>query len=1143
MSHPLTPREKLKLELRGGGGAPPRLPQRPAPPPAAVQPARPISSVFPETTEADRRRFGLATVPQEQPSLFSTIGKRLNQAFLPLEAFSEAVGPRVLRNLAAIPFGVAPALFPGRGFAAAKPESEQALTQFFRGQISGPEVAGTLREQFQSRSGAEQIALGFVDPLASAPPTRAFKIGSTAARAVGRQFLAPAGQVIDTPTSPAVQRVLGILKKTAPDVEKITTAQQAEQARRVGVAARRITEDPGSVLEPLKELGGPLRSRQLEAVVPDDLLRARTNYTATLEGDYFFTGDALRKELDSIADVLSSTQELRILEDGLRNALRDRVTVLRRISTDIDPNDPLLRAIEPGPGLEEFGRFGDLPEMEQFFQATRRRFAAREEVKSYNKLIDFIRNRRKVVQSGPQRLQGLEFDPATGGVVRGVQTLTGQLTASDIQELGELVVKGSRTPSDVVNNSDALTRLLAKGEVPQPADLRRLERLLGTEFVEEVVRIKRLGPGAWDHVADAANLPRALLSSADVSFGVRQGAMLGLSNPKQWGKAWVGQFKVMFSERKFGEMMKAIEADELFPLLEQSKVDLTQRVGRLGVKLAQGEERFQSSFAQIFPWVRGSERSYTMMANQLRSSVFYKKARLLLGEGKNFETHPEEFLDLGRHINWLTGRGPIPKKMQGIAPLLNGIFFAPRLFAGTVATPSLMFKGTQRAATAKALATFFAANGTILALANMHPDIDVEANPLSSDFGKMRIGKTRVHFLGPWQPLMVAISRVLRAGQRKTLGSGTIIDTDISEEVMAFFRNKLQPVSGLGLDISLGEDAIGREVRAANIFLGPGESIPERISEGELWQHTAGMAIQDTVDALIKEGPLHGLLAAPAFAGMAAQTFETSRSVREEETQRQFPGRKYDDLEFLEKQKVDGSEAVQRWFARRREEGPPPLRPQGELSFGMQRLTAVNLELEQGLRLKIDAGRSGQALALTIKDWKAARVNSAEALITPAAEQLIEERQQGDLERALRSKYWSIEVPENATTGELDFGAWKRQRDQVLAEAVAQGVKEEVILDRTGRFTDPVVQRVVEGYEADQEALREYYEIPEQVITKPELLSIYRTSPQFERPPELRKMAQLITRKRQVLRLTNCDIDALLVKWRGAKALCPGGQR
>jgi hypothetical protein len=158
----------------------------------------------------------------------------------------------------------------------------------------------------------------------------------------------------------------------------------------------------------------------------------------------------------------------------------------------------------------------------------------------------------------------------------------------------------------------------------------------------------------------------------------------------------------------------------------------------------------------------------------------------------------------------------------------------------------------------------FVGSGTALLTMAKIGGAGIELDPRSSDFGKIRIGKTR---LDPWGGF-VQVARLLAqvtTGERKT-SSGQVVKTDGSSPyagtrlstIGRFAESKLNPQSGLVVDLLRGKNFAGEDMTF----------------ESEAYANLTPLYLQDLKDAMQEFGPLGGMaITVPAFYGMGVQTY------------------------------------------------------------------------------------------------------------------------------------------------------------------------------------------------------------------------------------------------------------------------------
>ena len=424
--------------------------------------------------------------------------------------------------------------------------------------------------------------------------------------------------------------------------------------------------------------------------------------------------------------------------------------------------------------------------------------------------------------------------------------------------------------------------------LPTPSELELLERVYGPEIVRAVLSKKKLGDKAWDYFLDAWNLPRSLLSTADISSTLRQAGMLGPGNPKQFKDAFKDQLKAFANEEYALAARNKMEADPDF-LRFTTKSGRMEEVGvRKGQRLqitvlgeagerARREEMFMTSLAGRLPIVRASERAYVTMLNELRFSVM--KSMVEVAELTTGKAATDAQLDaIAEFINYATGRGSL-WKAEGAAPLLNGLGFSPRLAVSRFQVPLTVLRRAPgvRKQVASNLVKYAGLGAMVLFLLDHTPGVDVVANPNSSDYGKIRIGKTRFDlFAGNLQ--MVRFLSQLVSGKKQAIGTRSESAANRADIVTRYLRTKAHPSLGFGLDVASEEDFLGEEFR-----LDPESFTKLDVRRNPVLRQVTPMIIQDIVEAYKESGPLMAVGAGVASTlGVGVSSFSTPEDASQE---------------------------------------------------------------------------------------------------------------------------------------------------------------------------------------------------------------------------------------------------------------------
>jgi hypothetical protein len=338
----------------------------------------------------------------------------------------------------------------------------------------------------------------------------------------------------------------------------------------------------------------------------------------------------------------------------------------------------------------------------------------------------------------------------------------------------------------------------------------------------------------WGDVAlEVFNLPRALMATADLSAPLRQGLLPTLANPVMASKAFVEMLKQWNSKDVADTWLADLKDSPGYQLMQQSGLYIADRTN---AKVTAKEEDFQSNFAERIPvagrLVAKSERAYVAYLNKMRADLFTKGVNVLQNDGMSFASNPQAYKALATYINASTGRGNLGA-LERAAPILNATFFSPRLMASRVqlltnwANPAF-YKNTPssvRKMYFKDMGTFIAFGMGVLALASLSGG-DVEEDPRSADFGKIRSGNTRWDIWGGFQQFVRYTAQFV-SQEKKSTASGKITPLDgssYSKEtrmsvVGNLIRSKLAPVPSAVVDYLYGENMIGDPFNVKNTII------------------------------------------------------------------------------------------------------------------------------------------------------------------------------------------------------------------------------------------------------------------------------------------------------------------------------------
>lgn len=421
-----------------------------------------------------------------------------------------------------------------------------------------------------------------------------------------------------------------------------------------------------------------------------------------------------------------------------------------------------------------------------------------------------------------------------------------------------------------ITTSNALVKLF-KGVIPGTEELKKLRDVFGEELITTIRSKRPFSEKLFEGLAELVNIPRALMSSMDMSAPLRQGLILTIHKPKQAIGAFAKMIQVFGSEKIFTATMEQIVSRPTFTIMKNSGLYLAD-ITKKAIGLSSKEESFMSNFAAKIPiigsLVRASERAYVGFLNKLRADVFDDISKEYIRGGITPETKPEVFKGLAEFINNTTGRGTLPFGLQRVGPVLNGVFFSPRFMASRIQMLNpqwyLKLPPEVRKEAAKSMVKFVATGIGIISLAKLG-GAEVEDDPRSSDFGKIRMGNVRWDVWGGFQQWVRFISQIT-TGKTKSISSGEV--RELSQKkfpfetrwdlAVRFFRGKLAPTPAMIVDLIDGQNVIGVSTKF----------------DIDLLKRITPIYVQDVIDAVRELGSIGVIsVGVPGFFGVGTQVF------------------------------------------------------------------------------------------------------------------------------------------------------------------------------------------------------------------------------------------------------------------------------
>jgi hypothetical protein len=292
------------------------------------------------------------------------------------------------------------------------------------------------------------------------------------------------------------------------------------------------------------------------------------------------------------------------------------------------------------------------------------------------------------------------------------------------------------------------------------------------------------------------------------------------------------------SKKRFERQMTALHNSPIWSIIKASGLDVLEPQSLLA---KMHDEMFQHSYADkigvgkvnLGRFLHIWERAYTSLGNNVRVDLFTKQANLMYKEGLTIENNLQEFKDLAKGINNLTGRGTTTAGMAKVIPFVTPVIWSPKMFASSINLLGLSDLGSfgkhgfytkltpkAREYVVKQMAEQIGVGIATMAAAAVGGAI-VHYNPFDSRFGDVQYGEDENKSFNVWgrfsgfmRLAMTLIAKpVVSVGEKAYTSLGGSIQEKYKPEniyeqggrksadvVGKFLRGKFNPFAGVAYD-------------------------------------------------------------------------------------------------------------------------------------------------------------------------------------------------------------------------------------------------------------------------------------------------------------------------------------------------------
>ena len=331
---------------------------------------------------------------------------------------------------------------------------------------------------------------------------------------------------------------------------------------------------------------------------------------------------------------------------------------------------------------------------------------------------------------------------------------------------------------------------------------------------------------------------KGLVGSLDLSSMFRQGGQLTFAHPLVFARNFGKTLNALKSAENAQTLMDEIMSRPNAPYYKAANLDFTD----YGPGAMNPDDRFSiydndadgrwllRQFRKVTKnrlvkaGVESSERAFSMYLNLMRADVFDAMiAGSTFGSPANMTQSQLEAV--GRHLNIASQRGAFDRNgnLGKAVNFLNGFLWSPRnlisRFQFLAETAKLAVPGanpygdkTLRGMFAKELVRYLTGVAAITVFAKTlsdllrdddEPEEDIEFDPRSSQFLRVRFGETRVEFLSGLAQILTFLTRI---GTRTSKTSrGQVREISPTDALGRFLRTKYSPGASLVWDLSTRE--------------------------------------------------------------------------------------------------------------------------------------------------------------------------------------------------------------------------------------------------------------------------------------------------------------------------------------------------
>jgi hypothetical protein len=340
----------------------------------------------------------------------------------------------------------------------------------------------------------------------------------------------------------------------------------------------------------------------------------------------------------------------------------------------------------------------------------------------------------------------------------------------------------------------------------------------------DTAKERGIGKSALDGAMKVANVTKSLKASIEFTALFKQGFGTLMTHPTVWFGNGVDMFNNFFKTVGGGDAMNEIKSD-----IASRPNSINGYYAKMKLATGNVEEEFPSSLPSKIPVVgrvfKGSSMAFTGFQYENRADLADLYIEIAKKNGLDLDSSNSKTLPaLGKMINSLTGRGSLGKA-EAIGNEVNAAFFSPRLAMGSiqmlVAHPlGIGLEGdtfTQKQAAIN-LVKMIVGTSAVLVTANAIKPGSVNFNPISTNFGRIKVGDTTFNVSGGNAAIITLAARIATWKSESSTGKVTAINArtktgaavfggaTVGSVLETFMTDKLSPAASVVNDLWLTGD-------------------------------------------------------------------------------------------------------------------------------------------------------------------------------------------------------------------------------------------------------------------------------------------------------------------------------------------------